>query len=166
VDRGGPFGLLGYDCRRLKLERVRQGFFSGPILDPCSQEPHQTTYRTSQNSTSTYASTYRSVKHSFNSCLPQDVVLKYTQYCTSMAVDRRFCTVSKRQGARTGPLPLSRGIKFSRLHRSLILLLLPFPTTPKSPPSRRSMLALHAHSALLPRFHPFPPGSPNQPRRS
>jgi hypothetical protein len=41
--------------------------------------------------------TYRSVKHSFNSCLPQDVILKYTQYCTSMAVDRRFCTVSKGQ---------------------------------------------------------------------
>jgi hypothetical protein len=39
----------------------------------------------------------RSVKHSFNSCLPQDVVLKYAQCCTSMAVDRRFCTVSKDQ---------------------------------------------------------------------
>jgi len=43
VDRGNPFGLLGYDCRRLKLERVRSkaGVLSGPILDPCSQEPHQ-----------------------------------------------------------------------------------------------------------------------------
>ena len=27
VDRGDPFGLLGYDCRWLKLERVRQGPF-------------------------------------------------------------------------------------------------------------------------------------------
>ena len=111
------------------------------------------TYRTSQNSTSIYASTYRSIKHSFNSCLPQDVVLKYTQHCTSMTVHRRFWAVSKRQGPRTGPLPLSRGIKFLRLHRSLILLLFSFPTTPKSLPSRRSMLA---HSALLPKSHPFP----------
>ncbi|KAH6667259.1 Di-sulfide bridge nucleocytoplasmic transport domain-containing protein [Halenospora varia] len=39
---------------------------SGPILDPCSQEPHPTTNRTSQNSTSTYGSTYRPVKHLFN----------------------------------------------------------------------------------------------------
>ena len=62
-------------------------------LTPCSQEPHQI----SQHSTSTYASTYRSAKHSFNSCLPQDVVLKYTQYCTSIAVDRQFCRVSKCQ---------------------------------------------------------------------
>jgi hypothetical protein len=34
VDRGDPFGLLGYDCSWLKLERVRQGYFRGPILDP------------------------------------------------------------------------------------------------------------------------------------
>jgi hypothetical protein len=54
-------------------------------------------YRTSQNSTLTYASTYQSIKHSFNSCLPQDVILKYTQSCTSVTVDRRFCTVSKCQ---------------------------------------------------------------------
>jgi hypothetical protein len=45
----------------------------------------------SSATTSTYASTYRSVKHSFNSSLPQEVVLKYTQYCCVIAVDRRFC---------------------------------------------------------------------------
>jgi hypothetical protein len=159
VARGDPFGLLGYDCRRLKLERVRQGFFRGRFWIPVRDLPNLAKFNFN------VCKHYRSVKHSFNSCLPQDVVLKYTQSCTSMAVDRRFCTVSKRQGARTGPLPLSWGIKFSRLHRSLILLF-PFPITLKSPPSRRSMLALYAHLALLPRSHPFPPGSPNQPRHS
>jgi hypothetical protein len=36
VDRGDPFGLLGYDCRQLKLEKVSQGVLPGPVLDPCS----------------------------------------------------------------------------------------------------------------------------------
>jgi hypothetical protein len=34
VDMGDPFGLLGYDCRWLKLERVRQGFFRGRFWIP------------------------------------------------------------------------------------------------------------------------------------
>jgi hypothetical protein len=86
VDRG-LFGLLGYDCRRLKLEKVSQGCFWGQFWIPVRKsrakrlaEPHLPSFA---NSTSSYASTYRSVKHSFNSCLPQDVVLEYTQYCTS-----------------------------------------------------------------------------------
>jgi len=87
---------------RLRLPPAKIGIsksrvLSGLVLGPCSQEPHQTTYRTSQISTSTYANTYQSVKHSFDSCLPQVVILKYTQYCISMTVDRRFCKVSKGQ---------------------------------------------------------------------
>jgi hypothetical protein len=56
---------------------------------------------TSQIPTSTYASTYRSVGHSFNSCLSQEVVLKYTQYCTSMAVDRDSARFQKAQRTTT-----------------------------------------------------------------
>jgi hypothetical protein len=97
VDRGDPFGLLGYDCRWLKLERVRQGFFRGRFWIPVRKSR---TKRLTEISTSTSANTHRSVKHSFNSCLPQDVILKYTQYFTPMVVDRRFCTVSKGQWAK------------------------------------------------------------------
>ena len=64
VDRGDPFGLLGYDCRWLKLERVRQGFFRGRFWIPVRKSR---TKRLTEISTSTYANTHRSVKHSFNS---------------------------------------------------------------------------------------------------
>ena len=37
MDRGDPFGLLGYDFPWLKLKRVRQGASFAPILDHCSQ---------------------------------------------------------------------------------------------------------------------------------
>jgi hypothetical protein len=45
VDRGGPFGLLGYDCRWLKLEGVRQaGADFGSLFAraaPNDSEPHK-----------------------------------------------------------------------------------------------------------------------------
>ena len=34
VDRGDPFAVPGYNCRWLKLERVRQGFFRGRFWIP------------------------------------------------------------------------------------------------------------------------------------
>jgi hypothetical protein len=80
-----------------KIGKSKSGMLLGPALDPCSKEPRQTTGGASPNfanSTSSNASTYRSVKHSFNSSLPQKVVLKHTQHCSVIAVDRRFCTVS------------------------------------------------------------------------
>jgi hypothetical protein len=64
-------------------------------LDPVRKErPEPPTYQTSQIR---MQSIYRFVKESFNSSLPYEVVLKYTQYCSAMAVDRRFCMISKGQ---------------------------------------------------------------------
>ncbi len=64
VDRGDPFGLLGYDFRWLKLEGVRQGFFRGRFWIPVRKSR---TKRLTEISTLTYVYTHRSVKHLFNS---------------------------------------------------------------------------------------------------
>jgi len=51
-----PFELLGYGCHWLKLEKVRQGFLRGPVLDPGSPRaaPKRRT-EARKNSTSTHA---------------------------------------------------------------------------------------------------------------
>ena len=80
------FGLLGYDCRRL---------LSGPNFEPCSQRATRASHL--PNLANSYASTYRSVIEPFNSSLLHGVVLKCTQYCSAVAVDRRFCIILKGQ---------------------------------------------------------------------
>jgi hypothetical protein len=76
VDRGDLFGLLGYDCRWLKLERIRQGFFWGRFWIPVRRAALNDLLNLA-NFNFNVCNIYRSIKHLFNSCLPQDVVLKY-----------------------------------------------------------------------------------------
>jgi hypothetical protein len=78
---GDLFGLLGVDCRRLKLEKVSQGFFranSGFLSTIAARNDRLGHLPEPRNPTLSYTNTWRqSVKHSFSFSLPQEVVLKY-----------------------------------------------------------------------------------------
>jgi len=63
VDRGDPFRLLGYDCRSLKLEKVRQRFFWGRFWIPVRKSR---TKQLTEISTLTFANIHRFIKHLFN----------------------------------------------------------------------------------------------------
>jgi hypothetical protein len=96
VDRGGPFGLLGYDCRWLKLERIRQGFFRGRFWIPVRKsrtkrltEPRKFQLQRMQTHTDLLSTHSTPVCHK---------MLYSNTYNTDLnGSHRRFCTIPKGQ---------------------------------------------------------------------